>query len=527
MADAETVEERAVRRHPIVFRAGGKLDLLAEEVLHPAELARGVVARGGGMAVEIAAHPTAGVDRPSQGRHERRVLPLHDVKRGHHRVMFRAVADDDVIAPRRNLLEKPAIVAVAEVFHRRVTAVGAEIGICVPRPTVDWWPAPKLHLARDRPPVDSADRGHDEAGPRELCFDVDSIGVPRQPLLFDGPAPHRRDRHPPLRRRGRERRHEPAVVVGPSRPILFLTIKERHARPGHRSGSIDSADRRGGERDAGPGRRGGPENDEGTSGKYPADQVDRGSRRQVHRRCLAEEIAHRIAGATRRGERIGVERRSHRLDSVGLAKPFVIPPDNIGCFVSAGGKRPIGPNPIDRLDRERRRMRIGIAGGDGEEIIAVGERIGRLDTRRLRGLCGDDAKRHARTVDGERCGNHSFHGHHFAAAQARRSSEGVAELTVAGPVAAELIVGIAHGGQIDDRAADIADGHVGVAGRKSVADHGDDPVVAKNVVAEDPIGFLTGGGSRGACRRRLPQRRRFQQFRRDRDDLCGRSRCHR
>ena len=172
-------------------------------------------------------------------------------------------------------------------------------------------------------------------------------------------------------------------------------------------------------------------------------------------------------------------------------------------------------------------MRIGIAGGDGEEIIAVGERIGRLDTRRLRGLCGDDAKRHARTVDGERCGNHSFLGYHFAAAQARRSSEGVAELTVAGPVAAELIVGIAHGGQIDDRAADIADGHVGVAGRKSVADHGDDPVVAKNVVAEDPIGFLTGGGSRGACRRRLPQRRRFQQFRRDRDDLRSRSRCHR
>ena len=52
------------------------------------------------MAVEIAAYPTAGVDRPPQGRHERRILPLHHDKRHHHRVMFRAVADDDVVASR-------------------------------------------------------------------------------------------------------------------------------------------------------------------------------------------------------------------------------------------------------------------------------------------------------------------------------------------------------------------------------------------------------------------------------------------
>ena len=67
-----------VGREPVVFRAGGELDVLAEQVQHPAELAGRVVARGAGMAVEVGADPAVGLHRADQLRLQARLLaPRH------------------------------------------------------------------------------------------------------------------------------------------------------------------------------------------------------------------------------------------------------------------------------------------------------------------------------------------------------------------------------------------------------------------------------------------------------------------
>ncbi len=53
----ETLQMRLVRREPIVLGAGSKLDVLAQQVEHPTELARGVVARGAAVTVIVGTHP--------------------------------------------------------------------------------------------------------------------------------------------------------------------------------------------------------------------------------------------------------------------------------------------------------------------------------------------------------------------------------------------------------------------------------------------------------------------------------------
>ena len=64
----QALQVRIVGREAVVLRAGGELDVLAEQVQHPAELAGGVVARGAGMAVEVGADPAVGLHRADQLR---------------------------------------------------------------------------------------------------------------------------------------------------------------------------------------------------------------------------------------------------------------------------------------------------------------------------------------------------------------------------------------------------------------------------------------------------------------------------
>ena len=54
--------------------ARGEFDVLAKQVQHPAELARGVVAGRAGMAVEIGADPTLGLHGADQLGLENRLL---------------------------------------------------------------------------------------------------------------------------------------------------------------------------------------------------------------------------------------------------------------------------------------------------------------------------------------------------------------------------------------------------------------------------------------------------------------------
>ena len=70
----QALQVRVVGREAVVLGAGGEFDVLAEQVQHPAELARGVVARGAGMAVEVGADPAVGLHRADQLRLQERLL---------------------------------------------------------------------------------------------------------------------------------------------------------------------------------------------------------------------------------------------------------------------------------------------------------------------------------------------------------------------------------------------------------------------------------------------------------------------
>ena len=59
----EVLQVRVVHREAVVLGAGGELDLLGEQVEHPAALAGRVIARGSRMAVKVGAEPAAGLDR--------------------------------------------------------------------------------------------------------------------------------------------------------------------------------------------------------------------------------------------------------------------------------------------------------------------------------------------------------------------------------------------------------------------------------------------------------------------------------
>ena len=61
-------------------------------------------------------------------------------------------------------------------------------------------------------------------------------------------------------------------------------------------------------------------------------------------------------------------------------------------------------------------------------------------------------------------------------------------------VGTELIVAAAAAGEIDDAAAHVADGHVGVAARHGPGDDRHEPVVAQHPVAVDGVGLFAAGG---------------------------------
>ncbi len=157
----EPGEVRLVGRNPVVLRAGGELDVLAEQVLHPAELAAGVVAGGGGVAVEIAADPARRVHRADQPGGQPGLGVAFDGDLGGHHVVLRPVTDEHVVRAGSDLLAKPAVGRVNEVADGRIGAVGGEVGVGTAA-------AAKLHLAGNRSAGCVADLRHHEAGAGQL-----------------------------------------------------------------------------------------------------------------------------------------------------------------------------------------------------------------------------------------------------------------------------------------------------------------------------------------------------------------------
>ena len=182
-----------------MFGAGGELDLFAEQVLHAAQLARRVVARWRGMAVKIAAHPAGRVDDPPE-RGGKLGLPaaLHRDPRDHG-VILGTMADRHVVVARGDLLAEHAIVAIADVLHGCVRAVGAKVGIgsgrvagirCV------WPPGPELHLAGEgAAPLVGDPRGH-QTGARQR--DLRDCGQRRRGVDREPRFPSRGIRHDQL-----------------------------------------------------------------------------------------------------------------------------------------------------------------------------------------------------------------------------------------------------------------------------------------------------------------------------------------
>ena len=126
--------------------ARGELDVLAEQVQHPAELAGRVVARGARVAVEVGADPAVGLHRADQLRLDERLFAARQVDLGEDGVVLRPVADDHVVGAGLELAAEAAVVAVVNVLDRVLAAVGAEVGA---RRAVL---ADELHLARNRLP---------------------------------------------------------------------------------------------------------------------------------------------------------------------------------------------------------------------------------------------------------------------------------------------------------------------------------------------------------------------------------------
>ncbi len=154
----------------VVLGAWGELDVLAEEVLHAAELAGGVVARGGGVAVEVGADPAVGLDGADEFRLDGGGFAPFRVDFLEHSIIFGAVTDDHIIGAGFEGLDDVAIVAVVDVLDAELAGIGSEVG------TGGAVLADELDFAGDRIALGVGDRGFDGGGLRKL--DGEGFGRP-------------------------------------------------------------------------------------------------------------------------------------------------------------------------------------------------------------------------------------------------------------------------------------------------------------------------------------------------------------
>ncbi len=131
-------------------------------------------------------------------------------------------------------------------------------------------------------------------------------------------------------------------------------------------------------------------------------------------------------------------------------------------------------------------------------VVAVSEFIGDCDPHLVSLEFGRAVEPHPSSLgrefaDGRRR-NHGQPTGRGVGGGRRRGAEG--RRTRRRVIAAELIVGLAPRAQVDHAAADVPHRHVGMPAGHGPADHRDDPVVAKHVVAVNPVRLLTCGSDR-------------------------------
>ena len=448
------------------------------------------------MAVEVAADPPGRVDRPAEHGLERHLAAALHGERREDGVVFGAEAHDDVIVAWRHLLPKRTVVAVHEVFHGGVSAVGTKVRVGGRRWRVGGSPGRELNLAGDRPAGLGGDSTDDEAGLRERHGDIEPLAPDRIERHLRRAAPRGLGHGAPRVARRGQVCLQPAI--GARAPIAMrrVAVEDRDQCVRDRATRVADEDRRRHEREAFEPRRNRTRGKEVASGKHPAHQFHRATRRDRHLRASFQRIPDRIPRRSRRRVAIlaGYKCRLVRNDAVRLPKPLVVPPHEISSRIHSGGERAVGPNAIARLEREFLRMRIGEGRGHGDEVFAVGERIDDIDA----GLPGSGTRGHAEghlSAPGRK-------GPHAVGHRVERGADGLLhrradELECRGPVrrieGAQLVIGRRHLREIDDAASDVLHGHIRMTCGTGCRDHGDDPVVSQQMVAQNPVCFLACG----------------------------------
>ena len=127
----ESLEMGKIRRNAIVFGAGSELDVFGQQIQHSTELAGGVIAGRRRMAVQIAAHPTSRIDGPFQHGFDGCFIAAFCRDLPGDRVVLIAVADQDVVIPRRQGVAEIAVLGVDQIVDLPRVRVGTKIGIAI------------------------------------------------------------------------------------------------------------------------------------------------------------------------------------------------------------------------------------------------------------------------------------------------------------------------------------------------------------------------------------------------------------
>ena len=382
----EALQVRIVSREPVVFRARGELDLLAEQVQHPAELARGVIARGAGMAVKVAADPAVGLHGADQLCLQADFLALHHVDLREDGVVLRAVADDDVVGAGVQLAAEAAVVTVNQVLDRVLAAIRAEVG------APGFAPPDELHLAGDRPPLFVADPGDDRPGLGQL--DRERSGGPGCDRHRLRAAAVGRDRQ----QAGRVTRVDPqrAFEVGAAPGIRLALVGEGDVSLG------DGMSRRVFHHKANRvrGLAGQPVGDPlNVEEVCPGDQSP-GQPVRLAGREPDGDLAIAVLIAEQELPGTGGEDLAAVGDhSIGLAEVSVVDPERPGGPVGASLEGPIGADRVPQLSLDRRGAMVGVSGGDLNVGPSLFEGVGNLDIRLLFSWSGDQPERDAARLD--------------------------------------------------------------------------------------------------------------------------------
>lgn len=487
LADPEFGDVRIVGADPVVFGARCELDVFAEQIEHAAALAAGVVARGRTVAVEIAADPAGRVHGAPQRALQSTGFAGLDLQVLLERIVLRTATDRYGVLAGWQWQFELSVRCIVEIAHTFLGAVRTEMQ----RPSVA--ARLKLDLAGNPPALLAHDAASHGAG-REGNLQLEFLDCG---LLQNCERQLRADVLPV--EAGLERGLSGRQFTGQNSSVVGATAAHRPlSNPGLDLGVRNGAIQRVAEREL-HGIRLEPAS---LGGDGPqTDQVLGREDVTGEGKTLAgleRDFAIRIAQVGQHGVpavAVGADGHLGRFDAIGLLPEPVVDPEQggraVGCLVDVLlVLAAVESNVVAERDGERFRAAVLKLGGDRQRGVVFAERVGYGDLGPFGRACGldDDGRGVAAILDliGREIDLVPVGVEHAEFAEGEFSFPLRVKCT-------QLVTRVRACGKIDERPADVPDGHIGIPRRAGLSDDGGEVLISEHKVPVDGIDLFAGG----------------------------------